>query len=449
MELPRLQLHRAVVQESDVALFPIELEAASQCQEAVVCASSHVLQQLLELSKPSDVFETRVLRDVLWQKSVLVAEEGTLDIVVLAAKLANIGYRTAVRTALGGGKGQACFHNLHHEFLVVLPESAAPSRSHSSTGEAVRAASSRSLQHNSSNASELRRTCSSSSGSHHSCCDCGELIVEAHFREHFAISSPTPAYQQLVDVLPEVFVGTPSKLRQLVKLMCLEMAAAFKANSVTIPPWRHSDSMLSKWLPAKLKDTPVGAPPSPVSSSGSVSGSLDDLSLLIEAGISPTGPLLPYDWDSHGEQAADSKANHSKLSADSKASASSGDIKKGVNSTACASSNTSKHRHSNSCEVATSTAACNTAATSQKPVGKLRSTLRCTVSAPAGFGGNTAHSMLHKPRSSTTGFKIKSLLSSGLAAVSGKRATVHPVSEGNINHWEQPAIRTVKMAGKH
>ena len=36
-------------------------------------------------------------------------ERGRCDVDVLAAKLARLGYRVAVRTALGGGHGQNCF----------------------------------------------------------------------------------------------------------------------------------------------------------------------------------------------------------------------------------------------------------------------------------------------------------------------------------------------------
>ena len=38
---------------------------------------------------------------------------------VLASKLAAVGYQLTIRTALGGGAGRSCFHNLHYEFLLV------------------------------------------------------------------------------------------------------------------------------------------------------------------------------------------------------------------------------------------------------------------------------------------------------------------------------------------
>ena len=43
-----------------------------------------------------------------------------VDIVVLASHLATIGYRVALRTAVGGGTGQKCFRNLCYQFLLVM-----------------------------------------------------------------------------------------------------------------------------------------------------------------------------------------------------------------------------------------------------------------------------------------------------------------------------------------
>lgn len=42
-----------------------------------------------------------------------------VDIVILASHLATIGYKVALRTAVGGGPGQNCFRNLCYQFLLV------------------------------------------------------------------------------------------------------------------------------------------------------------------------------------------------------------------------------------------------------------------------------------------------------------------------------------------
>lgn len=61
----------------------------------------------------------QLMRDIRFYKAVLIREEGTCDAVTLASKLANVGYRVSIRTAIGGGAGTTCFQNLSHNFLVV------------------------------------------------------------------------------------------------------------------------------------------------------------------------------------------------------------------------------------------------------------------------------------------------------------------------------------------
>ena len=78
---------------------------------------SHILTPNPHLPRP----RLQVLRDLSVLKRRMVREEGTWDIVVIASRLAAMGHQVALRTALGGGRGQECFHHLHHEFLVVTP----------------------------------------------------------------------------------------------------------------------------------------------------------------------------------------------------------------------------------------------------------------------------------------------------------------------------------------
>jgi len=112
-----------------------------------------------------------------------------------------------VRTALGGGP--ACFRNLRHEFLTVLGEG-----------------------------------------------DYKDVpyIVDPAFKEQFEIPQPSAAYAALLDLLPTEFVGTSSRLVPLVQCLCAEMVASFEANGLTLPPWRRSQSMLTKWLPSRSRD---------------------------------------------------------------------------------------------------------------------------------------------------------------------------------------------------
>ena len=51
----------------------------------------------------------QLLRDLRSCKAAAIQERGRCDVDVVAAKLAHLGYRVAVRTAVGGGHGQDCF----------------------------------------------------------------------------------------------------------------------------------------------------------------------------------------------------------------------------------------------------------------------------------------------------------------------------------------------------
>jgi uncharacterized protein (TIGR01615 family) len=122
-----------------------------------------------------------------------------------------VGYHVTVRTALGGGP--SCFRNLRHEFLTVLA-----------------------------NEGEFKDS---------------TLIVDPLFREQFAIPQPSATYAALLELIPMEFVGTASRLIPLVQCLCAEMVASFESKGLTLPPWRRAQSMLSKWLPTKSRDSVV------------------------------------------------------------------------------------------------------------------------------------------------------------------------------------------------
>ena len=47
----------------------------------------------------------------------------------------------------------------------------------------------------------------------------------------------------------QVYVG--AAIEPLVDFLCSELAAAFRAEGATLPPWRAADAMLSKWRPRR------------------------------------------------------------------------------------------------------------------------------------------------------------------------------------------------------
>lgn len=143
----------------------------------------------------------------------LLREEERLDAVVLATRLAAIGYRPTLRTALGA-PGLSGFSHLRHEFCCVHGDG---------DYEGV------------------------------------ELIVEPAFRPHFDVAASTPRYRAALEAAPEAFVGTAATLVPLLQALCAEMSDAFDAAGLALPPWRRAAALQTKWLPERARDVPVGS----------------------------------------------------------------------------------------------------------------------------------------------------------------------------------------------
>lgn len=78
------------------------------------------------------------------------------------------------------------------------------------------------------------------------------LIIDPSFKDQFVIAHPTEDYEALLKALPACFVGTVGRLEAVVGIMCGEMAAAFEARGLPLPPWRGEQAMLSKWCPQSI-----------------------------------------------------------------------------------------------------------------------------------------------------------------------------------------------------
>ena len=166
-----------------------------------------------------------------------------------------MGYKVAIRTAMGGGPGQHCLQNQQHELLIIAER-------HQDT------------------------------------------IINCHFKDQFKIGQHTLQYQQVLDCLPDLFVGSANRLVPLVELLCSEMALAFKESGVTCPPWRQPRSMISKWLPTKAEDTLIGRSSTGISQATSCRSSSissdNKLGELLDSQVSSSEPM-PSCRDGHGE----------------------------------------------------------------------------------------------------------------------------------------------------
>ncbi|KAF3440569.1 hypothetical protein FNV43_RR18853 [Rhamnella rubrinervis] len=74
------------------------------------------------------------------------------------------------------------------------------------------------------------------------------LVVDIDFKSQFELARPTPAYKQLTDTLPSIFVGTEDKLIKIISILCSEAKQSLKERGLHLPPWRTTSYMQSKWL---------------------------------------------------------------------------------------------------------------------------------------------------------------------------------------------------------
>ena len=79
-------------------------------------------------------------------------------------------------------------------------------------------------------------------------------IVDPCFKEQFEIPHVTPRYNCVLSEVPATFIGTEEQVIAVVEIMSKEISRAFQHAGATLPPWRHTASMLSKWQPRKSED---------------------------------------------------------------------------------------------------------------------------------------------------------------------------------------------------
>lgn len=86
------------------------------------------------------------------------------------------------------------------------------------------------------------------------------LIVDIDFRSQFELARPTQEYQDLLNSLPSIFVGTEDKLNSIISLLCSAAKQSLKEKGLHVPPWRKASYMHSKWLSHNCKKIALFAP---------------------------------------------------------------------------------------------------------------------------------------------------------------------------------------------
>jgi hypothetical protein len=63
----------------------------------------------------------------------------------------------------------------------------------------------------------------------------------------------------MLSKVPQIFVGSVSKLERKVEELCRAMAASFEAAEMELPAWRKPQALLSRWMPAMPQDAPASS----------------------------------------------------------------------------------------------------------------------------------------------------------------------------------------------
>ncbi|XP_043710728.1 uncharacterized protein LOC122659694 [Telopea speciosissima] len=73
-------------------------------------------------------------------------------------------------------------------------------------------------------------------------------IVDVDFSGEFVIARPTANYECLLHVLPNIYVGRPEELKQIVRLVAEAAKRSLKSRELSLPPWRKNRYMQTKWF---------------------------------------------------------------------------------------------------------------------------------------------------------------------------------------------------------
>ncbi|KAM7492240.1 hypothetical protein LguiA_035161 [Lonicera macranthoides] len=74
------------------------------------------------------------------------------------------------------------------------------------------------------------------------------VVIELNFRGEFEMARASEEYNQLINKLPEVYVGKIERLQALIKLLCSASKKCAKDRKIHMAPWRKQKYMQAKWI---------------------------------------------------------------------------------------------------------------------------------------------------------------------------------------------------------
>ncbi|KAK9676824.1 hypothetical protein RND81_11G103800 [Saponaria officinalis] len=87
--------------------------------------------------------------------------------------------------------------------------------------------------------------------------DEARVIIELNFRAEFEMGRANQEYNQLIQKLPQIYVGKPEKLRKIIKILCNAAKKCMKDKKMHLAPWRKNEYMQAKWLNNSCDDSIV------------------------------------------------------------------------------------------------------------------------------------------------------------------------------------------------
>ncbi|CAI5993912.1 unnamed protein product [Closterium sp. NIES-65] len=97
-------------------------------------------------------------------------------------------------------------------------------------------------------------------------------VVDVSFQQQFHVARPSRRYQQLLALLPRVFVGSYARLRALVRLMAAAAQQSLLTVALPIAPWRKARYMAKLWFPQGAAASTAAAAAAAATAGGGGSG---------------------------------------------------------------------------------------------------------------------------------------------------------------------------------
>lgn len=178
-----------------------------------------------------------------------------LDVFEVAEGLRKLGHAVTIRNALGGGGGNECLRNLRHRFLSCRMQGVHCFSSLQVPYSSILCFSRLSSELACMGLQQADQLTWWFAGAHGP----AMYIVDPCFKEQFEIPHISDRYTSILADVPVSFIGTEEQVIAVVEVMSKEISRAFQQANATLPPWRQTASMLSKWQPRKSEDLSLDA----------------------------------------------------------------------------------------------------------------------------------------------------------------------------------------------